>query len=286
MSEETATDAPPPAATDGAANGQQTDNVSLIDGGEDGNDDGDKSHDLSNGMPEGFPEEAWDAENNSPKADVLFKKLTEAETRAKGLRDKLAKGEGKPPKDASEYKFTPTEKGLAAFKDGNVDNDPIIAASRPIAQKYGLSKEQYAGFMSEMAEVMASTAGEGPAQMTEEQIAEYRKAEISKLGANGKQVVRAVESWARELEKSGVFSEADVESFRSLGTSADKLIVLNKLRALAGGGNSIPTNVADDGLPDDNTIRDMIANMKTEADEKKVFELLEKRRAAGRPERL
>lgn len=266
------------------------DSDSLLDGVEDdGSGDG-APVDFSKGKPEGFPDDAWDEKEKKPKADVLYKNLQAAEKRAADLRAKLGKGDHKAPKDAKEYTFKPSEKGAKAFKDGDISKDPVVAAVAPIAQKYGLSKEQYAGFMTDMTDVlvdMAEKSGkEEPAELSAEEKAEIRKAEYAKIGTNAVQVIKAVESWGRELKASGQFSEAELGAFKSMAMNGDQVRVLNKLRALAGGGNALPMDFSDDGLPSDNEIADQQAKVKTAEDQRKIDELYDKRRRAGRPDRL
>lgn len=253
-----------------------TDNVEVVD--------------FSKGKPKDFPDEAWDAEKNTPKADVLYNKFKEAEARAKGLRDKLAKGDGKAPKDAKEYAFKPSEKAGKIFKEGDASKDPLVMAAAPIAHKYGLSKDAFQGFMSEMsdkiAELAEANANQEPVEMTPEQKAEVRDVEYKKIGTNATQVIKAVETWAKELKASGQFSEADLAEFKNMAMTGGQVRVLNKLRAMAGGGNTLPMDFGGDGLPSDAEIAELQANVKNQADQDKVDALYDKRRAAGRPDKL
>jgi hypothetical protein len=260
---------------------------SLLDGidGEEGGDEI-QALDFSKGKPEGFPDELWDSEKNAPKADQLYKKLQEAENRAKGLRDKLARGEGKPPKDAKEYTVDAGDKGKALLKS----DDPLLAEAQKIAHELKIPKETYGKFMGKLTDFLADhlekMQEQGPAELSDEQKAEIRKAEYAKIGTNAVQVIKAVESWGRELKASGQLSEKELEAFKSMAMTGEQVRVLNKLRAMAGGGNALPMDFSDDGLPSDEEIADLIGNIKTEADERKVNELLDKRRRAGRPEKL
>lgn len=266
---------------------------SLLDGVDDegdGSDTEDKGTiDFTKGKPENFPDAAWDDKEKKPKADVLFDLLSKEQKRVADLRAKMGKGDHKAPKDPKEYTFKPTEKGLKAFKDGNPMNDPVVAAVAPIAHKHGLSKEQYAGLMADISDVlvdMAEKRDTNQQEMTDEQKAEIRKQEYEKIGTNAVQIIKAVESWGRELKSTGQFSESDIAAFKSMAVTGDQVRVLNKLRALAGGGNSLPMDFSNDGLPSDEEIADLQANVKTEADQRKVDQMYEKRRLAGRPEKL
>lgn len=248
--------------------------------------DGDDAIDFSSGKPEGFPDDLWDAEANTPKVDMLYQRMQEAENRAKGLRDKLAKGAGKAPKDAAEYEFFVPDD----LKDFIPDNDPVLEKARAVAFKSGMPKELAEAFIGEMiAEIGQMRSEAGPQEPTEEEKAEYRKAEFAKIGANAQQVVRAVAAWGNELYQTGQFSESELQAFKDMAFTGEAVKVMNKLRALAGGGKTIPTTPTDDGLPSDSEIVDMLSKAYKAGDITeigKVEKLLDKRREAGRPERL
>jgi len=242
--------------------------------------------DFAKGKPEGFPDEAWDEEAKGPKSDVLYQTRQAAEKMAKDLRAKMGKGDHKAPKEAKEYVFKPSEKAEKIIPK----DDPFVAAAAPIALKHGLSKEQFTGFMTEMADSLADLTEkmqkEAPTELTPEQKAEIRKVEYEKIGTNAIGVIKAVESWGRELKATGQFSEEDMNAFKSMAVTGEQVRVLNKLRSIAGGGNSLPMDTSDDGLPSDDEIAQMQVNVKNQVDQDKVDKLYEKRRQAGRPERL
>lgn len=271
-----------------SGSGNEGGSDSLLDDveGDDGSAGDGQPVDFSKGKPEGFPDDAWDEKENKPKSDVLFKKWQDAENRAKGLRDKLAKGEGKPPKDAKEYTVDAGDKGKALIKS----DDPLLAEAQKIAHELKIPKETYGKFMGKLTDFLADhiekLQKDGPAEMTEEQKAEVRKVEYAKIGTNAVQVIKAVETWGRELKSSGQFSEQELAAFKSMAVTGDQVRVLNKLRALAGGGNALPMDFSDDGLPSDNEIAELQAKVKSAEDQRKVDELYDKRRRAGRPDKL
>lgn len=246
--------------------------------------------DFTKGMPKDFPKEAWDDEKKAPKAEVLFDKFKEAEARAKGLRDKLAKGDGKAPKDVKEYVFKPSEKSAKIFKDGDASKDPLIQAAAPIAHKYGLSKDAFQGFMSDMSDVIADKVAEAAEaeapELTAEEKTEIRNTEYKKIGTNAPQIIKAIETWGKELKDTGQFSETDLAAFKNMAMTGEQVRVLNKLRALAGGGNNLPMDFSGDGLASDDEIAELQSKVKSQADQDKVDELYEKRRQAGRPDKL
>ena len=247
------------------------------------------SFDFSTGeMPEGFPEEFWDAENNKVNEQALFDGLKKQEKIAKDLRAKMGKGEHKAPESADQYTFEPSE-SVAEFID---EGDPLVAAAKEIAHKHGLSQEQYAGFMSEISDKMVEVAnemGEEGSPMNEEAKAEYIRDQIRQIGPNGPQVLRAVQSWGNELLAEGTFSEEDVQTMTEEGLVSAKMVqMFNRLRARMG-GTDVPHDTFDDGLPPDTEIAEMLDKAYISGDNTKIRDvekLLDKRRRAGRPERL
>lgn len=239
-------------------------------------------------QPEGFPDEYWDAENGSVNAQALYEGLQKQEKIAKDLRAKMGKGDHKAPKDAKDYKLELSEE-LSAMV---AEDDPLLGKAREVAHKFGMSQENFQGFMSEMmgsmAEAVAAAADENSPQ-NEEARKQYIKEQIDAIGPNGPRVLRAVESWGKELLAEGTFNEADVETFVNEGlTSAAMVQMLNRLRARMG-GSDIPVEAVDDGLPPDSEIADMIEKAyesKDQAKINKVEKLLDDRRKAGRPEKL
>jgi hypothetical protein len=276
--------------TDGGDAGGSDDNGtknsdSLLDNLEDGEG---VEFDFSTGeKPEDFPDDYWDAENKAPNAQKLYEGLKKQEKIAADLRAKMGKGDHKAPKTADEYKFEPSEKSAEFMKD----DDPLVKAARETAHKYGMSQEMFSGFISEISDHMVDIAAEiaeNPPEYSEDQLKEMRQAEYKKIGENAPAVIRAVETFGKEMMSKGLFSESDLEAFKSMAVTGDQVRVLNKLRSQMG-GSDIPMDMTDDGLPADAEIADMIDKAyasKDAAKIRKAEEMLDKRRAAGRPERL
>ena len=258
---------------------QQTSEISLLDGV-----DETSTIDFSKGeKPEGFPDDYWDADKKAPKADTMYEALQKQEKIAKDLRAKMGKGDHKAPKEAKEYTFTVDEK----YKEMVPENDPIIEEARNVALKYGLSKEAFQGFMTDMIGKVGDLRSEmADAQPSEEDIKAYRDTEYAKIGANATQVIKAVESWGRELQATGQISEEGLKAFKGMATNAEQVKVLNALRSLAGGGNRIPIDYTDDGLESDSVLMEKVHNLfkeGTQAAYSKVDEIMDKRQRAGRP---
>lgn len=96
--------------------------------------------------PQGLPTEFAGAS-----ADETLGKLlggyTDLNTRFGGMRDKLATMP-KAPDKADLYTFDPGDKLKPYF--GDFANNPAFASARNAAHKFGLSQEQFAGFISEV----------------------------------------------------------------------------------------------------------------------------------------
>lgn len=244
-----------------------------------------KQFDFSTGeKPDGFPDEYWDADNNGVNAQSLFEGLQKQEKIAKDLRAKMGRGEHKAPKESSEYKFEPSEKAAEFLKD----DDPLVGAARDVAHKHGLSQEQYAGFMSEMMDQMldvAEKAADPNNEQTKAQLEEYKQKEIEKIGPNGAQVLRVVQSWGNELLSEGVFTQDDVDTLTTEGlVSANMVRMFNRLRSRMG-GSDIPVGTINDGLSSDSEIASKVSALYDKGDAqsmREAEELLQKRRDAGR----
>lgn len=252
--------------------------------------DGYKPLDIKEGVkPEGLDDSLWDPEKKTIKIDELHKRYQDAEKRAKGLRDKLAKGVV--PKDAKEYEFKVPEKYA---KDVPAD-DPVVNEARQVALKYGMSKEMFAGFMAEMTEKVGAlrAAGVPQQEQTPEQIAAAREIEMQSIGGNPRQIIGAVTSFIKEMKDSGDLNEKQVEFAKELaampGMAGRFISFMNAVRARYSRGGDVPIDTIDDGLPPDHIIADMMDKAyqsKDHAKIKEIEDLLDRRRKAGRPEKL
>jgi len=238
--------------------------------------------------PEGFPDEFWDADNNAVNPQALFNEVKKQEKIAKDLRAKMGKGEHKAPEKATDYKLELPEE----LQELVPADDPLIAKAQERAHELGMSQENFQSFISEMIGDMAEIAADAAdpnSEAAEAARAEYVQDQIKQIGPNGAQVLRAVESWGKELVAEGTISEADAQTLKDEGLVSAKMVQLfNRLRSRMGGAD-IPLAPVDDGLPPDSEIADMLDkaySSKDEAKIRKAEEMLDKRRAAGRPEKL
>lgn len=265
------------------ADGGDKTSKSLLDNLEEGEG---LTFDFSKGeKPEGFPDDYWNAEAKAPDAQKLFEGLKKQEQRANDLRAKMGKGEHKAPAKADEYKLDLPEELSSQINP----EDTTLAEAQKLAHDAGLSQEAYQKFMGGMMEKFYDIAQQAQDPNSEEakaRDAAYIKEQIKEIGPNGPQVLRAVEGWGDQMLAEGVINETDLETLKSEGLTSAKMVTLfNRLRSRMGGAD-VPHNTIDDGLPPDSEIADMIADVKNEADQRKVDALLDKRRAAGRPQLL
>ncbi|TRL39832.1 hypothetical protein [Rhizobium straminoryzae] len=125
------------AGGDGPGNGDGGDQQS---GGAGGQNDG-----TSWKAPDGIPPELIGGT-----ADETLGKLLSAygelDKRAAGLREKISKLPAAPQKP-DQYAFEPGEDLKDYF--GDLSKDPVFASARQAAHKYGMSQDQFAGFISE-----------------------------------------------------------------------------------------------------------------------------------------
>lgn len=191
--------------------------------------------DLSEGKPEGIPDDFWDSESSSIKVEELVAGYKNESARARGLREKLSKGEftGEVPKDESGYELE--------LPDFVASDDPIMSAAKQAALKAGLPKEKFAEFMSPVLEAIGKLSEEQAAidnaPLSEEELAEYRAVEYAKLGKGGQAMAAAYKGFIDDIAGKGLLSDELKQEAYNLAYNADSLRVLNVLRSIAGGAS-------------------------------------------------
>lgn len=242
--------------------------------------------------PEGLPDELWDEENQTFKGEDLFTRWQQAEDRAKGLRAKLSRGEGKPPKSTEGYTLDMTDEEQELLANVIQDDDPVIHKLKEVCLENKVSNQVYQSIVKDVGAFLGQHAQEiaSGEHLSEEQRAELRQAEYKKIGPNAPAVVRAVTGWGRELYNQGVISEDDMKTVMSIGSSGEGVRFLNIMRQMTGGDDIPVSSTLNDGLPSDAEIFDMMKSQKyMDGDAEthaRVDDLLNKRIQAGRPERL
>lgn len=172
--------------------------------------------------PEFLPEQFWDAEKGEARLESLAKSW--ADTRA-ALKTKG----GEAPKTAEEYQFQAPE-GLTIDKD-----DPGLKFFRQAAHKAGISQEAFNTVAGEFLKEAQASGLLEPVKPID------AKAEMAKLGEAGDAMVRAVTAWGMQMKENGIWTDDDFAEVVILGSTAEGIRALNKLREYYG-GEKIPTN--------------------------------------------
>jgi len=195
--------------------------------------------DFSVGKPEGFPDDFWDMEGNKPNVDRLFKEFQNRDKIAKDLRVKIGRGEftGKAPEDIKEYTFDESLKDLVP------EGDPLMEAARQSAKEAGLPKEAFSKFMTPILTKLAEFKAQAETPLSDDEIAEIRKAEISKLGPTGDRIVGAVGSFIAQMEANGTLSKDEAAAARAMANNAEAVRVLNKFRTMVGMADQVPVDM-------------------------------------------
>ena len=184
-------------------------------------------------------EEFWDAENKTVKTDDLWKAFQQEQTRAKGLRDKLAKGYQNVPEKVEDYSFELAKESQEKMGDVKF-NDTLVGLTKTAAKEAGLSKEQYNQFMASVIPQLHEISNQQ--QQTPEEIQAkadvWRESEKQKLGLNAQSIIDNTNTWLEGLNKIGTFSPEEYDLLRhGVGASAAGIRVLQKLRNLSTGDN-------------------------------------------------
>lgn len=234
--------------------------------------------------PEGLPDNFWDAESNQIKTDDLIKAYTTESARAKGLRDKLAKGAGGAPETVDEYEITAPE----GFEFTENDAD-VLNAAKQAGLAAGLTNDQINKFVQHyMLKAQDLLPQELSAEEQKAQEAAYQQEEFKKIGPNAGIIVQAVAGMRETLVNKGILSADEAEVFNGMITTAAQLKVMNSLRSFIGIGDEIPANagLTPNGLMSDGEIYNLIGSKEymsgDPAVHRKVEEQLSLRTMSGR----
>ena len=194
-------------------------------------------------------EKFWDAEKKELRADLLFKNYKDA-------RDKIAKGDQKPPEKAEDYKVDIKPDDAAKIGMAKPSEDPLVKWFQSAAHDAGLGQDSFNKMV------------EGYVAFAMEQVPNYDPAaEIKSLGKDGQAIVDEMAVWANGLHEKGILSDDDkAELFATAGTAAG-VRMLQVLRKL-GGEEVIPPNpnAAASGLPSRAELSAMMADPKYDSD--------------------
>jgi|TARA_X000001382_G_scaffold127491_2_gene115454 hypothetical protein len=205
--------------------------------------------------PENVIDAHWDKDKGEIKIDELSKSYQE-------LRNKMATGKHKPPKDG-QYKTD--------FVEGLEPDDPMMTDFVEIAKDNNMSQElleQLTGFYLKSQEGL------------EEQIVYKQKEELQKLGNNSEAIIKSTNNWLGKFQTSGTLAKEEVEAIANASTNAAFISGLNKIRR-SYGEQTIPTATTQE--VDTTTMADIETLMAdkrygvdanfTKSVEKKVYEL-------------
>lgn len=193
--------------------------------------------------PESIPEQFWDKDKGEIKSESLAKSYSDLRKQF----NKLQKDKGKSEKaleTAEEYledfevpKEIETEDGVKSLdRIRDLPNDdPVVVSFSKAAKKYNLSKEQFAGIVTD---VLAGANDLMPEPYN-------REAEIEALGGEEKAipVIRTNQNYLLHLHKNGVLNEDQYKYALDFGATAIGVETLNKLRVNAG-EKPIPTGAS------------------------------------------
>tara|TARA_R100000951_G_scaffold9115_1_gene8176 strand:- start:14688 stop:15530 length:843 start_codon:yes stop_codon:yes gene_type:complete len=165
--------------------------------------------------PENVIDAHWDKDKGEIKIDELSKSYQE-------LRNKMATGKHKPPKDG-QYKTD--------FVEGLEPDDPMMTDFVEIAKENNMSQElleQLTGFYLKSQEGL------------EEQIGFKQEEELKKLGNNSEAIIKSTNNWLGKFQTSGTLAKEEVEAIANASTNAAFISGLNKIRR-SYGEQTIPT---------------------------------------------
>lgn len=177
--------------------------------------------------PEHVPEQFWDADKGEVKIEALTKSWADFRTKAK-------EGRGEVPDKPDAYKVT--------FQPGKElpDDDPGLKAIRESALEAGLTNKQFEklvpSFMAKVAPLLPK-----PVSVDEE------LGRLHPDKATAQAMVSGVAQWGEHLVKIGLWSETDFVAVCEMGSTAEGVAALNKLRAHYTREGEIPTGATVDG---------------------------------------
>lgn len=190
--------------------------------------DDDKGKAGEDGRPAYVPEQFWDAEKKEIRHEAVFKSMSDTRQALKTAGGK----KGTTVESADGYKYEAPK--VPDHIDASPD-DPTVKALRDISFKAGLTQEQFntlvGGYFEHATKLLP---------------APDLAAEKAKLGENAEAVMEAVEAWGQELVNSGIWAPEEFDEIVGMGSTADGLRALNKLRE-AYGGQQIPLNPGEGG---------------------------------------
>lgn len=212
--------------------------------------------------PDWVLEQHWDAAKGEIKYDAVAKSYKDTRAELMALKAEGKTGKDKPPESADKYTFTAPE-GLPAVI---AEDDPVMGAFRESAHKAGLSQAQFDAIAGDVLKTMSASL---PPPVSVE-------AEKAKLGENAEAVMGTVYNWAKKLVDDGIWSQDEFQEIMIMGSTADGVRALNKVREMSGEAR-IPVGTKPlDSMPSKEELYAMVGDPKYNTDpayRKKVEDL-------------
>ena len=186
-----------------------------------------KAEDVEEKIPERpdyVPEKLWDDKEGKLRDEDVFKSLSE-------LEKKFSQGKHKSPENYDDKVLVDA---------GYEKDDPLVSKYTEWAKSNNISQ----GAFEDLATSIIEMAGENVKQ---EELNSQR--EMERLGPNAKEIVEQNIEWKESLERKGIFSKENAELMTEWGATANGNLLLQKIRGLIHGRETLPSTVNTD-LPE------------------------------------
>lgn len=180
--------------------------------------------------PDYVPEQFWDAEKGEVRTEQMARSWSD-------FRGKISRGEGKLP-EAPEGYTLPAVEGVPA--DLIAADDPLWVATRAAAHEAGVTDSQMQALLKPYLAAAAKAQGVQPdAEAAKAARQAAWNEEMTKLGPNGRQMVRDVGARIDGMANRGALTAEEAASLKSVGNAAGVRALAKMLEAT--GAPSIPT---------------------------------------------
>ena len=208
----------------------------------------DNKGDGSPKRPDDVPEKFWDPKTGAVNYKAWAKSTKDTRTELETL--KQSKGA---PAKVEDYKFEVPE----TLKEAVKDSDPVVKLFPDLAFNAGLSQEQFS-------EISGKFLEEAQKHVPPAISFEHEK---KKLGEHADLIMTTVLNWGEKLVKEGVWSPTDFQEITIMGSTAEGILALNKLRTHYTGEPPIPTTGSSaSGLPSKQELYAKVADPRYQTD--------------------
>lgn len=179
----------------------------------------------ADGRPAGLAEKFWNAKDKTINVEALTKAYSDLEKSHGDLKRQKGQIGGEVPEDASGYFADGIQVPETADRfSGLTADDPGVKAFADVCKARGIGKDLAAAIMSDMLTAMNQHA---PVPIDPAQ-------EMKSLGNGGPALVDGLYTWAEGLEAAGQFSGDDIGVIEMIGSTANGIRFLAKLRNMTG----------------------------------------------------